>query len=469
MKKIVLSIAGVMAVAAFAPEASALPVFARQTGMACSACHFQHFPLLNGFGRAFKEGGFTMMGAEAKVEGDNLSIPATLNMAVLTSMGYIKSNQTADPSGMTKNYGNGVWGVPGVGAGGSGEASLFFGGHVSDFAGFLAELTLTGGAGTSGAVTSLGSAKLPMLYDMGSAKIGVVPFATDGQGASYGMEVLNTGANAIHSITNTVGPNGEFINAVSAQQYIGTGSNATGVAFVANSDMGLINITKFQQTGMSGGGYASLGSTYARVLGTFDVAGWDAGVGIQNWSGASLTTAGTGLNMCGAAGASGPCAALPGAPTTAVMQQTKATAVDGQMQGTLGGMPVGFYASYARAPYEAGALGNNNSFGLGNATMTRSSFNVDAELGVIPEVATIGAAIRRGKSGVNDGAGNNESDNAIYLTATYKLQQNMLARLSYVKQSGSYWDAAASGVAGTPSNAAVLGSQTTMVNMYVLF
>ncbi len=451
MKKIVLSIAGVMAVAAFAPEASAVPVFARQTGMACSACHFQHFPLLNGFGRAFKEGGFTMMGAEPKVEGDNLSIPAYLNVAVLTSMGYTKTNQTADPTGVTKNYGNGVWGVPGVsGGGGDGEASLFVGGHVSDFAGFLSEITLGGGS------AALGSAKLPMLYDMGSAKIGVVPFATDGQGASYGMEVANTGASPIHSISNTVGPNNAFINAISAQQYIGTGTNVTGLAFVANSDMGLINITKYQQTGIANGNYASLGSTYARVLGTFSLGDWDSALGVQNWSGASMTNVGA---------CPSPTLGCVNAPNTSgtntiyTMQATKAWSVDGQMQGSLGGMPVGFYASYARAPSVMQGGVNVNTFAAGG-TLTRSSFNVDAELGVVPEVATIGAAVRRGKSGVADAAGNNLSDNAFYLTATYKLQQNMLARLSYVTQSGGYWTAA---------NDALLGSHTTELNMYVLF
>ncbi len=453
MKKIVLSIAGVMAAAAFAPDASAVPVFARQTGMACSACHFQHFPLLNAFGRAFKEGGFTMMGAEPKVEGDNLSIPAYLNVAVLTSMGYIKTNQTSDASGSTKNYGNGVWGVPGVsGGGGDGEASLFVGGHVSDFAGFLSEITLGGGS------AALDSAKLPMLYDMGSAKIGVVPFATNAQGASYSMEVANTGANAVHSITNTVGPTGEFINAVSAQQYINTAGNATGLGFVANSDMGLINITKYQQTGIATGAYASLGSTYARVLGTFSVGDWDTAIGAQDWSGASMATPGTAQT--------GITPAVPG-----VMASTKAWAIDGQMQGSLGGMPVGFYASYARAPAVMVGGVNVNTFqdanGGGNATLTRSSFNVDAELGIVPEVATIGAAIRRGKSGIADAAGNNLSDNAIYLTATYKLQQNMLARLSWVKQSGGYWDNQNNNGGGT--NAQVMGTQTTELNMYVLF
>jgi hypothetical protein len=481
MKKIVLSIAGVLAVAAFAPEASALPVFARQTGMACSACHFQHFPMLNAFGRSFKSGAFTMMGAQTKVEEEgSLSIPATLNMAVLTSFGYIKSNQTADPSGVTKNYGNGVWGVPGVGAGGSGEASLFVGGRVSDFAGFLTEITLGGPS------VQLSSAKLPVLFAVGDYRVGFVPFATNGQGASYTLETLNTGANAIHMQSNTVGPNGEFAGAMSAQQYIGTATAATGMGFVGTSDMGFVNLTKFQQTGTTGGTYASWGSTYARVVGTFDLAGWDSAVGIQSWSGSSAyvnpnaqvaVAAGTGLNMFGGAAATG-----AGAATAGVMQTTKASAIDGQMQGELAGMPVGFYASYARSPaspYTAGVAGaaiagQTNTFNGGS--LTRSSFNLSAELGVLPGVATIGAAIRRASSGVDGGLasvantanGNNLKDNAYFLTATYKLQQNMLARLSYVKQSGSYWDAR-NAPATAPTNSSVLGSQTTMLNMYVLF
>ena len=119
MKKIVLSVTTVMIAAAFAPEASALPVFARQTGMACSACHFQHFPLLNRFGRAFKSAGFTMMGAQAVVEEEDnkektLSIPSNLNMAIWTSLGYVKNNSTPDTSGVTKNLGNGYWALPGT-------------------------------------------------------------------------------------------------------------------------------------------------------------------------------------------------------------------------------------------------------------------------------------------------------------------------------------------------------------------
>src|SRR3989338_3081437 len=104
MKKIVLSLAGVLAATAFAPEAAAIPAFARQTGMACTACHQQHFPILNSFGRAFKAGGYTMMGAQGKVEGDHLSIPDTLNLSMLIKVRYQDqggaNNAIADGTGI---------------------------------------------------------------------------------------------------------------------------------------------------------------------------------------------------------------------------------------------------------------------------------------------------------------------------------------------------------------------------------
>src|SRR3989338_10301607 len=84
MKKTLIAAAVVIlsALSFVLPEtASAAPTFARQTGMACNSCHFQHFPTLNAFGRAFKAGGYTMVGGQSLVEGDLLSIPTTLNMS----------------------------------------------------------------------------------------------------------------------------------------------------------------------------------------------------------------------------------------------------------------------------------------------------------------------------------------------------------------------------------------------------
>jgi hypothetical protein len=454
MNRIIFILASIIAAVTFASEASALPLFARQTGMECAACHFQHFPMLNTFGRAFKAGGFTMMGAQAKVEGDHLSIPAELNMALLTTAGYVKTNATgattALKNGGLNNDGNGTVFVPGT----NGEFSLFMGGRVSEDAGFLSELGAVGPAG-------LASAKLPILFEVGDSgtRVGVVPFTTASAGASYGYETLNTGANGVHTMLFVAGDaNGSIAGALSAQQYLGTNGNATGAAIVANNSMGFINITKFHMVGpadlrapnspaggsQTGGG---LGSTYLRVAGTMDLGNWDSGVGIQNWSGSSYN-AGPG-----------------GVAASAGLYDTKATAIDGQMQGAVGTMPVGFYVSYARAP----ATTNANSFvptasNVYNAGLkTRSSFNISTEWGVVPEKATVGMAIRRGKSGTNAGslvAGANDSDNAVLLDGSYKVAQNMVLSLVYVSQSGSYWSTA---------NTAAVGNKQTTISLATIF
>jgi hypothetical protein len=449
MNKIILFLAGMVSVT-LASEVSALPLFARQTGMVCSGCHFQHFPMLNGFGRAFKSAGFTMMGAQGKVEGEGLAIPNTLNMAVLATAGYEKTNQTAG-IGPQKTTGDGAIYVPGTG----GELSVFFGGRVSENAGFLAEVG-TGGSVSGTAISGAhSSAKLPILFETAVPNLkmtegmfaGFVPFTTDDHGASYGFEVLNTGANVVHQMS-TSGLNGAHGAALSAQQFIGTDGSATGVAFVASSPMFFINLTKYDQTGIANGSLAVLGSTYVRIAGMFDLSGWDAGVGIQSWSGNSSAYA---------AG-------------TYVYTDTKARAIDGQLQGRVGDTPVGFYASYATAPAgtntynmdPAKAVAGSAVFTGIYGTLTKSAFNISAEVGVVPDKVTLGVAVRYGKSGVavTGAPSSNTTDNSITLIATYKLTQNMMASFLLTNASGGYWDAA---------HQSALGSGTTTLNLSALF
>ena len=78
-------------------QASATPVYARQTGFSCAACHFEQFPLLNAFGRSFKANGYTDsgLGKQAKIEDDNLSLPSTLNASFVSKLRYQKTNGTA--------------------------------------------------------------------------------------------------------------------------------------------------------------------------------------------------------------------------------------------------------------------------------------------------------------------------------------------------------------------------------------
>lgn len=447
MKRIMFILATILAATLLIPQASALPLFARQTGMECSACHYQHFPMLNAFGRAFKTNAFTMMGIQGKVDGDRLSIPGNLNMAGLTTVGYERTNASdAGPAAIpgSRNDGNGLFYTPGH----NGELSLFFGGRINENAGFLTEVGLLGPADQS-------SAKMPILFEVAdAARAGLVPFTTNVQGASYGFELLNTGANAVHQMSGVGGFNGAHKSAISAQQYIGTGAAATGFALVASNPTGFVNLTKYNQIGtgdLTGGNNttksgslmgAGMDSTYIRVAGFFDVKGWEAGAGIQNWSGSSL-------NLDTATGPTFPLAAIA---------TTKATAIDGQLQGDWRNMPVGIYASYATAPADAVTANSYNG-----GTMTRSAVNVSGEVGVIPGIATVAAAIRRGQSGIDDGTGSNETDNAIMMTVTYKLSQNMMASLSYTIASGSYW------TANNNANKLATGSKTATLNLFTLF
>lgn len=401
MKKIVLSIAAAVAATAVAPEASAIPAFARQTGMACNACHQQHYPVLNGFGQAFKAAGYTMMGAQEKVEGEHLSIPATLNAAILLKARYQKSNGT-DPvgtiSGTTTN--SGQWQIPD-------EFSLFFGGRVAENIGFMMENNVVGGP-LGGIVAGF---KMPIVFDMGAAKLSVIPFLTDALGVAYGYDESSTGM--VRGIRWA-----EHRAEISAMQYVGNGAGAaTGLAFVAKGDMGYINVSRFAPDFAAAAGATSpqLRSNFVRIAATPTVGDWAMHIGAAFTSGQSYT----GL------------AAIT-SPTSGVMTlvETKASSLDFQAHGQLGGKDLGVYATYARAPgTAAGALVGNVYNANPNA---RTAWTIGADYSVIPHTLHLGAAYRAAENG----ALINNKDNAVTVTAVYDLTQNVALHLNHSAYSG---------------------------------
>ncbi|MGC2164847.1 MAG: hypothetical protein WA632_02400, partial [Gallionella sp.] len=183
MKKMLLALTGLASLMLFMSEAAALPAFARQTGMACSACHQQHFPVLSKFGRAFKASGYTMMGAQGKVEGEHLSIPDTLNAAILLKARYQKSNQAATPNKIANGLPNDV--NDGMLQFGD-ELSLFFGGRVGENIGVLFE-------GNTVGTPLMAGLKMPIMFDVGDAKLSVIPFTTDALSVQYGYELSSGG------------------------------------------------------------------------------------------------------------------------------------------------------------------------------------------------------------------------------------------------------------------------------------
>lgn len=420
MNKIILSMAGVIAAAAFAPEASALPAFARQTGMACSACHQQHFPVLNQFGRAFKAGGYTMMGAQGKIEGEHLSIPDTLNAAILAKVRYQKDNGPATAnkkaSGLANSTSDGQLQF-------GDELSLFFGGRVGENIGFLFEGNTVGGALMAGI-------KMPIMFDAGGAKLSVIPFSTDALSVQYGYELSSGGVMRASRWA-------EHRRETSAIQYNADRGNntggATGFAFVAQNDMGYINYTKWAPSyGMGANGAAvssfDMGSSYIRVAATPSVGDWAMVVGAGVMGGESLTGTDAGTTTIAVDPITGLSTVVP---VTASLLETKMTFADFQAHGAIGENELGVYAQYANAPV-ATAVGATSAYGAG--ATARKAFTLGADYSVIPHVLHLGAAYRNAKNG---GAAATNGDNAITLTAVYDLTMNVALHANYSKYSGS--------------------------------
>jgi len=419
MKKVALSLAGVLAAAAFAPEASAVPSFARQTGMACSSCHQTHFPVLNGFGRAFKAAGYTMMGAQEKVEGEHLSIPSVLNASLLLKYRYVQD------SGPTATTGAGVTAatkkVDGQWQMGD-EFSLFFGGRIAETEhftiGFLNE--------NNAAVGGVAGLRIPVNFDFGAVKATVVPFGTDALGVAYGFELSSGGVMR----ANRWNENRREISAIqyNADQ-ADDGGSASGFAFVLQNDMGFINLTKWSSSFFPGANAQQLDSTnygqsYVRVAATPSIAGFDVVAGVGAESGSSYSNVGSDTTTT---------------PATAGVGKTesKQTFLDVQVQGDVAGMMSGFYLQHAKAPActDVAVVSCTHNNG---GTKERVATTVGAEVTVVPHTVIVSAAYRNAKTG----AATKDGDNAFLVGAIYELTQNVELHANYIKYSGSAHDAA---------------------------
>jgi len=412
MHKIIISLASMLTVFLFTSEASALPSFARQTGMACNICHQQHFPVLNKFGRLFKASGYTLMGAQPKVEGDHLSIPDTLNGAILVKVRYQKNNQSATPNKLGSGSANGV--NDGMLQFGD-EFSLFFGGRVADNIGFLFEGNTVAVGGSL-----MAGLKIPVMFDAGDTRLSVIPFTTDALGVQYGYELSSGGVMRANRWA-------EHRRETSAVQYNAdqnstdtrnTGA-ATGFAFVAQNDFGYINFTKWSPNHAMGGNGSSvnsydMSSRYFRAAATPSLAGWDYVVGFGAMSGESLVTDGGAIN-----------------PAVATLWETRQTFVDFQAQGTVGEKELAVYAQYAKAPIVSNTAAIGSIYGAGASE--RKAATLGADYSVIPNVLSLGTAYRIGRNGGSSAA----IDNAITLTAVYDMAMNVALHANYTKYSGS--------------------------------
>jgi hypothetical protein len=392
------AIAGLLS---FSPSlAAGVPAFARQTGQSCSACHFQHFPILTTFGETFKSGNYALMGGQSMVEGDILSIPAVLNLSMILKMKYVKTDGRSG-DGTDK----GEFQMPD-------EANVLIGGRVGRNIGFLIEGQL---ADKDSPVFA--SFKLPIGFEMFGGRFAFVPFSTDGLGTPFGFELLSTGA--VRNVRSF-----EDRAVTSAHQYVVGGSDegvAEGVALVYSGAKGFANFTMW--TPHHGTVALDRPAYYWRVAATPRLGAWSFGAGMQWWGGLAAT----------------------------LDQRISAVAFDLQAHGETSGLPLGLYASYARAPGSTPGApsADRNFFNL--LPETQEAFAIAAEVGVLPRRVTVGAAYRDARNGLAalqppswpppyGVAGINRNvDRAMTASLTIMMAQNVELHTSYSEFFGSAW------------------------------
>ena len=385
-RDIVASLAVLLVSNLWPTSASAVPAFSRQTGQACASCHFQHYPALNAYGRAFKAGGYTQTGGQSMVQGDDLSIPVVLNASLITKIRYQRTNG----SDKTVATNTGELQFPD-------EAALLIGGRAYDNIGFLLEASLT----SIHADHNFGSFKTHFNNPGESGNFGAVVFSTDAGGAAYGFELLNTGAVRMQRIA-------EDRTATSAQQFIGLGSGAAqGVAFVASSAKGFVNATFWTP---DHGSVAVDGlAHYLRAALTPQLGGWDTGFGAQYFGGkAKRTNTTTGL---------------------ADDKDAKGWAVDAQAQGMIGTKPTGLYLTYGAAAHTPTNVFNT-------AVRDKKAWSVLGEVGLLPSRGTLMLGYRNG----DNGAATQNKDNALLVGGTWMVAQNIELQLSHTWYSGNKYD-----------------------------
>lgn len=375
MSILAMAFVGVMATP---DESSAVPAFARQTGNDCNACHFQYFPKLNSYGRAFKLGGFTEASVDL-IEGDNISMPAVMPLSFITKLRYVQEThkESGDPKSGAER---GEWQIPD-------EATFFAGGRISENVGWAGEL----------ADNMWGKVAVIIKGNVGDANVGLTIQATDGHGPFNGTEVLNTAlqrgqrgfeSRGEYAINHKMGLVG---NATAVQLYYGSGMvyAMAGLWGPADTISGTTIDTGFEL------------NTVARLVVMPTVGDWETAVGVGYLGGTTKCV------ECVGDGAE---------------HEIKADAfiVDAQAQGELGnGMTLELQAMYA--------TGGGDDISVPSAK--GSGWNVAAMLGLTPK-AGVKAAYRSYEPDKGDG------ETATVIGVWYMLAQNVQPSIEYTIYGG---------------------------------
>jgi hypothetical protein len=292
-------------------KAEALPAFARQTGLPCFACHYQHIPQLNGFGRNFKLQGMTQS-AQETIKDEGLDLPPNLNAAVMIG----SQVQLGLQSGITgNNNGNVLL---------ANDASIFLGGRVAGDMGAVVEWTDKGAENW----------KFVFSHDLGGLQAGAVLYKTAGGGPGYSMDLFNTGSN-----NNNYG--WDFNSSVQSAGSQGMG--AQGLHFFAGGSSFFANVGLFAPTGTNTP--SDLNANLTALKGN----GWNTGLNFSDYLRLAWTpTLGGADCMIGAQMTMGKTIIDKGGLALAI--DTATTVVDGQAQFEVGGKPAQVTFAYEMVP-----------------------------------------------------------------------------------------------------------------------
>ena len=158
IRRLSASLLGLAAMAAMAGQAEAVPSYARQTGLACEACHTV-FPQLTPFGRVFKASGYTLSNTSKVQDVDRMKhyLMTLSDVPPISVMGVV-SNSTANKAADT-NSSKTSTDFPQ-------QFSFFYAGAISDNVGAFVQVTYDDQSGAFGMDnTDIRMADVATLYD----------------------------------------------------------------------------------------------------------------------------------------------------------------------------------------------------------------------------------------------------------------------------------------------------------------
>ncbi|MDQ6980893.1 MAG: hypothetical protein Q9M46_05400 [Ghiorsea sp.] len=396
MKKIILSaaslaVAAVASVSVVPTTSEAIPAFARQTGAACLACHFQSFPTLNAYGRTFKMSALTDVGDQGLIEDDGLSIPNVVNWTVMVRPNYVLSKKvdtaavgaTPASSVTTKNYD-------------LADQVFMVGGRAGEHTGVFVEAGFGDGgaaqaAGDPAAGGGYGNMQLFNSWDMGDLKVGATLWS-DGFGEDSGLQLMSVYgqhggllAGKKLTINHQMGAN----DASGVTAWVGTDAWAAQFALVDIANGGAATGLKYSPT-IRGNYFLEAGD-------------WEIGLGAIAVTGSSTANA------------------LPSTQG----RDTKRYGLDVQAMGEVGDMQIGIFADYATAPAGSQQVANfyNNSY-----TDARTGYSFRVSVKPTHNLIFI-AGIGKDKQGTTAAAGTTATDRTL-VGVEWEAYQNFAVQLS---------------------------------------